>query len=72
MGDLISNATSSFNTTTGFEMSSLVTWMADTLLKPFLGGGLSVLYELRYWIIALLVISIIVYFAFRAFRFYRR
>jgi len=72
MNDLIGNATSTFNTTTGFEMSSVVTWMADVLLKPFLGGGLSVLYELRYWIIALIVISIIVYFAFRAFRFYRR
>ena len=72
MDTLISNATSSFATTTGFEMSSLVTWMADTLLKLFLGGGLSVLYELRYWIVALIVISIIVFFAFRAFRFYRR
>lgn len=72
MDTLLQNATSSFNTTTGFEMADVVTWMSANLLKPFLGGGLAVLFELRFWIIGLIVISIIVFFAFRAFRFYRR
>lgn len=71
MDTLISNATSSFQTTTGFDISAVVTWMADNLIKVFIGSGLAVLYELRYWIVALIVIGAVVYFAFRAFRFFR-
>lgn len=68
MDTLINTATSSFQTTTGFSISSVVSWMADNLLKVFLGSGLAVLYEMRYWIVALIIISVIVYFAFRALR----
>lgn len=71
MGDLITTAQSGFATTTGFTMASVVTWTGDSLIKPFIGAGFGVLYELRYWIIALSVLGIIVYFAFRAFRFHR-
>jgi hypothetical protein len=71
MGTLISNATTSFQTTTGFDIASVVSWMADNLLKPFIGSGLAVLYELRYWIVALIIIGAVVYFAFRAFQFFR-
>lgn len=71
MDTLVSNATSSFQTTTGFDMSSVVTWMATNLLEPFIGAGLAVLYNLRYWIVALVALSIIVYFAYRGFHFFR-
>jgi len=71
MGSLIGNATSTFLSTTGFDVSAVVTWAGDNLIKLFIGSGLAVLYELRGWIVALVVIGAIVYFAYRAFRFFR-
>lgn len=71
MGDLINTATSSFETTTGFGVADVVTWTGDNLIKVFIGSGLAVLYELRYWIVALVIIAAIVYFAYRAFQFFR-
>lgn len=70
MQGLIDNATSSFQTTVGFAPSSVVTWMVDNLLKPLIGGGVDLLYELRYVIIAVLVIFAIVMFSKRAYRFF--
>jgi hypothetical protein len=71
MGDLITTAESGFSSTTGFSVASVVTWAGDNLIKLFIGSGLSVLYELRYWIVALVIIGAVVYFAYRAFRFFR-
>jgi len=71
MGTMIGNATSSFLTTTGFDVSAVVTWAGDNLIKVFIGSGLAVLYELRYWIVALIIIAAVVYFAYRAFGFFR-
>lgn len=71
MGDLITTAESGFSSTTGMSVSSVVTWAGDNLIKLFIGSGLSVLYELRYWIVALVIIGAVVYFAYRAFRFFR-
>ncbi len=71
MGDLITTAQAGFASTTGFSVSSVVTWAGDNLIKLFIGSGLSVLYELRYWIVALVVISAIVYFSYRAYQFFR-
>ena len=68
---MIGNATSSFLTTTGFDVSAVVTWAGDNLIKVFIGSGLAVLYELRYWIVALIIIAAVVYFAYRAFGFFR-
>lgn len=71
MDSMINAATSTFLTTTGFGMSDAVTWTTDNLLKLFIGSGLGLLYNLRGWIVALVVIGAIVYFAYRAFRFFR-
>lgn len=71
MGDLISSSTAAFETTTGFGVADVVTWTGDNLIKVFIGSGLAVLYELRYWIVALVIIAAIVYFAYRAFQFFR-
>lgn len=71
MNDLLSNATTTFMTTTGFDVGDVVTWAGDNLIKLFIGSGLAVLYELRGWIVALVIIGAIVYFAYRAFRFFR-
>jgi len=71
MGELITTASSGFASTTGFSVASVVTWSGDNLIKLFIGSGLSVLYELRYWIVALVIIGAIIYFAYRAFRFFK-
>lgn len=71
MDTLITNASSSFNSTVGFAPAEAVTWVGTNLIKPIIGGGLDLLYELRFWIIALVVLGAIVYFAYRAFRFYK-
>ena len=71
MSDIVANATSTFMTTTGFQVSDVVTWSGDNLIKLFIGSGLGLLYELRGWIVALVIIAAIVYFAYRAFRFFR-
>jgi len=70
MDTLISSATSTFETTTGFTYADVVAWMAD-LLKLVLGSGLGLLDAMMGWIIALVVISAIVYFLYRAFHFFR-
>lgn len=71
MGDLISDASTGFASTTGFGISEVVEWAGDNLIKLFIGSGLAVLYNLRYWIVALVIIGAVVYFAYRAFRFFR-
>jgi hypothetical protein len=71
MGELITAAESGFASTTGFGITDVVTWSGDNLIKLFIGSGLAVLYNLRYWIVALVIIGAIVYFAYRAFRFFQ-
>lgn len=71
MDALITAAEAGFSTTTGFSISDVVVWAGDNLIKLFIGSGLAVLYNLRYWIVALVVIAAIVYFAYRAFRFFK-
>jgi hypothetical protein len=70
MDTMISTATSTFATTTGFSFSDVVAFMA-TQAKLVIGSGLGLLEALLPWIIALAVIGAIVYFLYRAFRFFR-
>ena len=67
----LGNATSTFQATTGFDIAGVVAWSGDNLIKLFIGSGLAVLLALRGWIVALVIIGSIVYFAYRAFRFFR-
>lgn len=71
MNTLITDATTQFASTTGFSLGAVVSWAGDNLIKLFIGSGLGVLYELRYWIVALVMIGIVIYFSYRAFRFFR-
>ena len=71
MDTMINTATSTFQTTTGFSLASVVDWSTTNLVTLFIGSGLGVLYELRVWIVAFLMLSICIYFAFRAFQYFR-
>lgn len=71
LNTVVGNATSSFETTTGFSMDSVAQWMWSNLAEPILGSGLGVLYTLRWYIVATIALAIIVYFAFRYFGFFK-
>lgn len=71
MGDLITEASAGFASTTGFSIASVVEWSGDNLIRLFIGSGLALLYNLRYWIVALVIIAGAIYFAYRAFRFFK-
>lgn len=71
MDDLISNALAAFASTTGFALSSAATWMWTNLAEPVLGGGLAVLYTLRFYILAVIMLAAVVYFFYRLFLFFR-
>ena len=69
--DTIDAANTGFLAAVGINIADVVSWAGTNLYLLFIGSGLAVLYNLRYWIVALVIISAIVYFAFRAFRFFR-
>lgn len=70
MQTLIDTATSTFETTTGITLSSVVDFLT-TQLTLIIGTGLGVLQNLMPWIVALIAISAVVYFAYRALHFFR-
>ena len=70
MDTLIASSSSSFSTAYGFSYTDLVSFMKTWLLQ-IVGAGLGVLQALLPYIIGLAVISAIVYFLYRAFRFFR-
>lgn len=67
----IANATSSFQQAYGFDMDGIAAWMWDNLGQPIAGSGIGTLLALRWQILGLIAISIIVFFAFAYFRFYK-
>ena len=69
MGTLITDATTLFDTTTGFGLSDLVSWAGD-ILKMLLGAGLGLIQALMPWIIALLIIYGIVHLIKKGFGFF--
>lgn len=71
MQPIIDTAETGFASTTGFTIGNAVTWTGTNLLDIWIGSGLALLYELRFWIVALIIIGGVVYFAFRAFGFFR-
>jgi hypothetical protein len=62
---LISNARAGVASSTGMSISDLVTWGIDNLFKMFLGSGLALLYDFRWYIVLLIIISGVIGFAFR-------
>lgn len=64
-------ATSSFATTFGFDMDAVSIWMWDNLGQPILGSGIGTLYVMRFYWLGLIAISLIVFFAFLYFRFFK-
>lgn len=70
MDTVIATASSTFSSAMGFGWGEVVAYM-KTLLLLVIGSGLGLLQTLLPYIIALIVISAIVYFLYRAFQFFR-
>jgi len=70
MNALIASSTSAFQTAFGFSFADVTSFMATWLLN-IIGAGLGVLQQLLPYIIGLAVIGAIIYFLYRAFRFFR-
>jgi len=70
MQGIIDTASTTFITTTGFSLASVVDFMSDMILLV-IGTGLGVLQALLPWILALVAIGAVVYLLYRAFSFFR-
>lgn len=70
MDTIITNASSTFSTAVGFTWADTIVFMKSLLLL-IIGSGLGLLQVLLPYIIALVIISAVVYFIYRAFRFFR-
>jgi hypothetical protein len=70
-GDLITNASEGAETTIGFNVAGVASWAGTNLISLFIGSGLAVIYNLRFWLVALAIIGAIIFFAYRAFIFFR-
>lgn len=71
MPNFIASSSEQFYSTTGFTMQNTIGWAGENIIKVFLGYIILVVYSLRGWIITILMLSGIIYFAYRAFRFYK-
>lgn len=70
MNTIIDNASTTFTSSVGFNWGEVITFMKDLLLLV-IGTGLGILQSLLPYIVALVAIGAIVYFLYRAFRFFR-
>ena len=70
MNTIIANASTTFSTALGFNWSDVVSYMSS-LLSLVLGTGLGLLQQLMPYIVGLVFIGAVVYFVYRAFRFFR-
>lgn len=70
MSGIIATSTAGFATAFGFSLSDVISFM-ETWLLYIIGAGLGILQALMPYIVGLAVISAIVYFVYRAFRFFR-
>lgn len=57
--------------TFGLNLHNIGEWIGNYLIKNTIGVFFSILYEYRYWIIAGLVFSVILYTVKKAFSFYK-
>lgn len=69
---MIAASQTGFLNTTGATVDEATGWTSDNLIKVFIGAALATLLGLIKWIVALIVIAAIVYFAYRGLRFYYR
>lgn len=68
--ELIATSTAGFNTAFGFSIPNAIAFM-KTWLTYIIGAGLGLLQALMPFIVGLVVLGAVVYFLYRAFKFFR-
>lgn len=68
---VVDGATTTFAGTTGMSLDDTLAWAVANFYDLFLGSGLALLYTLRGWIVAIIMISAVIYFAYRLYQFFR-
>ena len=66
---IVDNATSSVKTTTGIGIDDLLAYIGTNFVLPIFGAGVGMFYDMRYWIIALVIFGALVFFGYRWFKF---
>jgi len=71
MPTLLTYASSTYLTTTGFSVQQLFDYATSSILRLYIGLPISILDGLKGWIIAAIIIGFIISFAFSALYFFR-
>ena len=66
---IVDNATSTVKSQTGVGIDDLVAYVGSNFVMPVFGAGVGLFYDLRYWIIALVIFGAVVFFVYRWFKF---
>ena len=66
--DMVSLGNSTFSDTASLTAGGLVNWVSESFIVLIIGSGLAVLSALWGWVLALLIIFFLVFFAYRSFR----
>jgi len=69
MDTLISNASTTFYSATGFDQNAVVLWVGEKV-KLLLGGGLGLVDATIGWIMAIIIVSIILGLIYKGLRFF--
>ncbi len=61
--EMLATADSGFSSTTGATVGESVAWVGDSFTKIIIGGALSVLNNIKWWVLALIILFVIIMFA---------
>jgi hypothetical protein len=71
MDALISAASSSFTAVFGFGLGDVSGWMWTNIMAPVIGAGLALIVILIPYIVALALVTVIVFFGYKAWTMWR-
>jgi hypothetical protein len=67
----IGMATTSFRQSYGFDLDQATAWMWDNLGQPILGSGIGTLVVMKWYWLGFIAFSLVIFFCFAYFKFYR-
>lgn len=71
MGALVTAASSSFSAVFGFGIDGVSGWMWTNIMAPVIGAGLALIVILIPYIVALALVTVIVFFGYKAWTMWR-
>lgn len=71
MNTLLDDANNGYISLMGNAVGTDVAFVGENFIKLIIGSAFSVLLALRYWVVSIIILSAVVFFSYRAFRFFR-